>query len=352
MNSLLRSSRFALQTSAGLFAVGMMAFAQFREIGPAPFPPAEAHRKIRVLLDQVDPANRQQTVKTIIGWLDWYRDVVDDELISTWQGDKRLNLNFVIDELGDARVSAEIARSWRQPGLDPAAAPILAKLMARYSDSAGPFFHDVLQMPDLSVPEAQAVCRILLDLPDQWRGNALRILPRYRSAAESLLAQDLHQSDEEKSGRAQFWLRDLHWNVPGDSSGPAGNNAGSRQAPRARQPAPITSADPQSSRPSLSRPEQSDSPPAPTLPQPRQPVAPPAAYSGAQSGTLTCGGLIPQNAEFVFRNLPRGELKLDYDTKNWNAKLVPVDGETQRLILTNVGSGPRKTCVVHWSVTR
>jgi hypothetical protein len=75
-------------------------------------------------------------------------------------------------------------------------------------------------------------------------------------------------------------------------------------------------------------------------------------YSGAQSGTLTCGGLIPQNAEFVFRNLPRGELKLEYDTKNWNARLVPGNGATQRLILTNVSSGPQKKCVVHWSAIR
>jgi hypothetical protein len=40
----------------------------------------------------------------------------------------------------------------------------------RYSDSAGPFFRDMLQTPDLSPPETEAVCRVLLDLPDRWRG--------------------------------------------------------------------------------------------------------------------------------------------------------------------------------------
>ena len=46
----------ALRTSAGLLLIGMMAHAQFKEIGSAPFPPAEAHQKIRALLDQVDSA--------------------------------------------------------------------------------------------------------------------------------------------------------------------------------------------------------------------------------------------------------------------------------------------------------
>jgi hypothetical protein len=348
MNELLRSSCSALRISAGLFAIGMIAFAQFKEIGPAPFPPAQAHQKIRALLDQVDAANREQTVRTIVGWLDWYRDVADDELIAVWRGDKRVNLNLVIDELGDARVATEIARSWRQPGLNPAAAPILAKLMTRYSDSASPFFHDVLQTPDLSGPEAETVCRILLDLPDRWRGTALQVLPHYRRAAQNLLAQDLSDRDEEKVGRAQFWLRDLKWDVPRDVSGGASN----QQAPRRTQPTAIASADPLSSRPIPSRPDQSDSRAIPPPLRSAQPVVPQMTYSGAQSGTLTCGGLIPQNAEFVFRNLPRGELKLEYDTKNWNARLVPGNGATQRLILTNVSSGPQKKCVVHWSAIR
>ncbi len=43
-------------------------------------------------------------------------------------------------------------------------------------------------------------------------------------------------------------------------------------------------------------------------------------------------------------------MQLDYDTKTWEARLAPGDGQTQRLILKNKGSGPQKRCVVHWSV--
>jgi hypothetical protein len=244
MNDTLRRLLSALRTSAGLVAISMMVYAQFKEIGPAPFPPAEAHQKIRALLDQVDATNRQQTVKILTGWLDWYRDVADEELITTWKGDKRTNLNLVMDELGDPRIASEIVRSWRQPGLNRADAPILSKLMARYTDSAEPFLHDVLQTPDLSRPETEAVCRILLDMPEQFRGGALQILPHYRNTAQSLLAQDLRASDQETMGRAQFWLRGLKWDVPGETS--------TQQAPVRRQtPTPMTSADPAPSRPRL-----------------------------------------------------------------------------------------------------
>jgi hypothetical protein len=47
--------------------------AQFKEIGPAPFPPAVAHQRIRTLLDQVEPSNRQQTLDTLNGWTPWFR---------------------------------------------------------------------------------------------------------------------------------------------------------------------------------------------------------------------------------------------------------------------------------------
>jgi hypothetical protein len=345
-------SRFARLTAFGtvaeLLVLCAIAHAQFREVGPAPFPPAQAHRKIRMLLDQVDADNRQQTVKTIVGWLNWFRDALDDELIATWRGDKRVNLNLVIDELGDARVATEVIRSWRQPGLGPATAPILTKLMARYSESASPFFHDVLQTPDLSGPEAEAVCRILLDLPDRWRGNALQVLPHYRGAVQNLLAQDLRESDEEKVGRAQFWLRDLKWNVPGDAS----DDRGVRQALRIRHAEPMTSPDPPSPGPRPSRLESGDSP-APGTPLPLSPGPPPTTSSGAKSGVLECSGNpIPQNAEYVFRNVPSGTIRLDYDTKTWEARLLPGDGQTQRLILRNKSSGPQKRCVVHWSVLR
>jgi hypothetical protein len=74
-------------------------------------------------------------------------------------------------------------------------------------------------------------------------------------------------------------------------------------------------------------------------------------YNGPRSGTLeSTGSPVPQNAEYVFRNLPPVKMQLDYDTKIWDARLAPGEGQTQRLILKNKSSGPQKHCVVHWSV--
>ena len=74
-------------------------------------------------------------------------------------------------------------------------------------------------------------------------------------------------------------------------------------------------------------------------------------YDGAQSGTLECtGGPIPQNAEYVFRNMPPVKLRLEYNKKIWDGKLVPGAGQTQTLILKNIANGPQKKCVVHWTV--
>ncbi len=74
------------------------------------------------------------------------------------------------------------------------------------------------------------------------------------------------------------------------------------------------------------------------------------AYSGPRSGTLACsGGPIPQNGEYVFRDLPPVHLQLEYNKKIWEAKLEHGNGETQRLILKNIGNGPQKKCVVHWT---
>jgi hypothetical protein len=76
----------------------------------------------------------------------------------------------------------------------------------------------------------------------------------------------------------------------------------------------------------------------------------PPPYSGPRSGTLACsGGPIPQNAEYVFRDLPPVHLQLEYNKKIWEAKLTPGNGQTQKLILKNVGNGPQKKCVVHWT---
>ena len=74
-----------------------------------------------------------------------------------------------------------------------------------------------------------------------------------------------------------------------------------------------------------------------------------APYRGAMSGTLVCSGSpVPRNAEYVFRNLPPVKLALDYDTKNWDARLTPGEGGTQKLIMKNKSPGPQKQCIVHW----
>jgi hypothetical protein len=74
-------------------------------------------------------------------------------------------------------------------------------------------------------------------------------------------------------------------------------------------------------------------------------------YDGAKSGTLTCtGGPVPQNAEYVFRDLPLVKMRLDYDTKTWDAHLSPAIGQTQKLILRNKSPSPQKRCEVRWSV--
>jgi hypothetical protein len=53
----------------------------------------------------------------------------------------------------------------------------------------------------------------------------------------------------------------------------------------------------------------------------------------------------------VFRNVPLVKMQLDYDTKTWDARLAPGDGQTQKLIVRNKSSGPQKHCVVHWTAT-
>lgn len=341
-----------------LFAASIPANAQFKEVGPPPGSAAVARQQIRTLLEKVDASNRQQTVDTISGLLVWYRDIFDEELIAAWKGDGRANLTQLMVPLADSRVaSAIVESSWRQQReatFTLAYAPMLGDLMARYPESAKPFLGDLLafaagpvangqQTPDLPRSEAEAVCRIFLDMPDlgTWRKSALQFLPRYRRVAENLLIQDLHGNDQEKSYRAQTWLKDLKSDVP--------DITGERQSPRRTQP------------PSLSRaamaPVGSDPIPAPVragsaappIPAPAQNNALP--WNGATSGTLECGGgPIPQNAEYVFRDLPPVKIQLDYDTRIWDARLTPGSGQTQRLILKNKSSGPQKRCVVRWSV--
>ena len=132
-----------------LFCVfGPAANAQFKEIGPPPFSPAVAHQRIRTLLDNVEPANRQQTIDTLNGLTPWFRNILDEELIAGWQRDGRERLTLVMEPLADARVAAEVVEfSWRKrtdATLNPAYAPMLGHLMARYPESGKTFLADLL----------------------------------------------------------------------------------------------------------------------------------------------------------------------------------------------------------------
>jgi hypothetical protein len=337
-------------------------------------------------LEKVDPSNSRQTAGTLSGLLAWYRDIIDDELITAWRKDTRENLGEVMESLADSRVAiAVINFSWReqrQAAFHLTDAPMLGHLMVRFPESAQPFLDDLLghSAPDLSEPQAEVVCRILMDMPDigKWRNSALQILPHYRQAAERLIAQDVRGSDREKMYQALRWQDDLKLDVPEVATEPPSTRRRSTRptspatdraatadrtplalwppAEADRESAPTVNSSPAahvpaSPAPSVTRAESTqlatpaNSPPAP----PPSPSAP--RYEGPRSGTLESNGNpIPQNAECVFRNLPAVKIQLDYDTKIWDARLVPGEGQTQRLILKNKSSGPQKRCVVHWSV--
>jgi len=342
--------------------------AQFKEVGPAPYSQAVARQKIRTLLDKTDPRNPQPAIDALFALVPWYRDILDQELIAGWQKDSRATIQPLMGQLADAAVAKAIVEySWRQAPqatFNLTNAAMLGQLMARYPDSAQPFRDDLLgKTPALPDPVAEAVCRILMDMPDlgTWKKDALQILPHYRPVVDRLIAEDMRGDDREKNWRAQMWRRELN----GDEPGTAGRQSVPRR-PAVSQPA-TTLADrtppPSSSngRPTLRRVDPQPAPqsvpasPPQLAPAPAPvpaPAAPPSLYAGAKSGTLQCGGgSVPQNAEYVFKNLPRGNLQLDYDSKVWDARLAPGEGQTQKLILRNISSGPQKRCTVHWSVT-
>ncbi|HEX4278265.1 MAG TPA: hypothetical protein VHZ74_23080 [Bryobacteraceae bacterium] len=384
------------------FAMSSTAEAQFKEVGPPPFSPAVAHQRIRDLLEKVDDGNRQQTIATISGWLVWYRDIFDEELIAAWRNDQpgngqRANLPPVVNQFADPKIAAGIVEfSWRQQRaatFNPMFAAMFTDLMSRYSDSARPFLDDLLgrggQAPQLSESEAETVCRILIDLPDTdaWKTNVRQILPLYPRAAERVLDQEARSSDQERAYRAQAWLGEIRpdnaarqpqvsrrsgpMRTSGAYQPPVGDETtslspgrrpltdGSQQSGGEPEPggrslppaAPIQSA--------AIAPTSRTLPPSAT-PEPRTSTPSavhsstpgPVSYNGPRSGALECkrGVVIPQNGEYVFRDLPPGRLQLDYDTKIWDARVAPGEGTAQRVILTNKRPGEQKRCVVRWSM--
>jgi len=220
--------------------------AQFKVVGPAPFTQKVARQKIRTLLDGVEFDNRRQTIDTLNGWVTWYRDLIDEELIAAWQRAPRTDLAEIMGPMADPRVAAEVVEvSWRQErqaAFTLAFARMLGDLMLRFSDSARPFRDDLLGPSAaglvLSPSETEAVCRILIDMPDigTWRKDAVQIVPRYRRVAEALLAQDVQSGDQERSYRAQLWQRYLKANAPDTGGGQPGT--GRRTLTPSASPAP------------------------------------------------------------------------------------------------------------------
>jgi hypothetical protein len=178
-----------------------------------------------------------------------------------------------MEPMADPHVAAEVvAFSWRtrtDAALNPAFAPMLGHLMARYPESGKEFLSDLLEPapPALSPGQVETVCRILIDMPDigNWHQSALQILPRYGATAERLLIQDREGGDIEKQYRAQMWPAQLRGEVPGpvdqlsaarrraavrplpdDNSGPSLHPLGSAASPR---PAVGGDADPAANRP-------------------------------------------------------------------------------------------------------
>ena len=341
MNRLIRFGRWAIAFALA----GAAAHAQFQEIKPAPFSPAVARQKIRALLENTDAGNRDRTVGTISDWLKWYRDILDDELIARWKSDGRSNVPLLMTPLADARLAREVVEySWRVDR--PAAfrveyAPMFEDLMARYPESAKPFLDDLLApaLPsqpalNLSQAEAEAACRILLDMPDigAWRKNALQILPRYRPVADQLLRQDLGSPDQERVYRAQRWRTDLRLDLADcQRCPPAGypyqpqgseysGGAGSRFAAA-----------------SHSWPD----------------AEPGVGLHGADVGHAGIDRR-PDSAE-------RRVCFFEYSAREVTARLRyealgsatgPGEGQTQTLVLHNKGKGPQKRCVVHWTLVQ
>ena len=340
------------------------AYAQFTVVGPAPYTEPVAREKIRALLKNADADTQKQTISDLSRLLSWYRDLIDEELVAAWQQNpgKRGDFAGVIDTLTTPRVAAGVMEfSWRErdSAFRVAYAPLYEHLMTRYAESGRPMLNDLLTQPppELSEPVAETVCRILIDMPEGvgvWRQSALRILPRYRSMARRLLAADARSSDSAVQDRALFWLDDPRSTLY-DGSGAATD----RTPPRLARTRASSGAGPNFVGPGA------DAPPAPVA-VPASPAAPPAppspphgppphpeSYSGPRSGTLECAGTaIPQNAEYVFRNLPAAKLQLEYDTKIWDGRLVLVDGQTQKLVLRNKAAGAQKRCTVHWTVSQ
>jgi hypothetical protein len=176
---------------------------------------------MRRQIEKVNASNLQQIINSLSRLSAWYRDVLDEELIAAWKKDGRSNLPDLVKSFADAPLATAIVDfSWRQQRsatFMPDYEPMLEMLIGHYGDSAKPVFDDLLgsiaagRPLELSPPEAETLCRILLNLPDirDFRANALRILPHYIQVTKRLLDSDLASEDRETRYRASRWIADL-----------------------------------------------------------------------------------------------------------------------------------------------
>jgi hypothetical protein len=121
------------------FLIGGVARAQFQIVGPAPISPAVARQRIRALLESVNAANLQETNRQLNSLINWYRELMDDEIVAAWQREGRSNLPPLVETWADARVAAGIVDySWRQQRATtfiPEYEHTLGLLMTRYPDT-------------------------------------------------------------------------------------------------------------------------------------------------------------------------------------------------------------------------
>jgi len=345
---------------ACLHVFGPSVHGQFKQIGPAPFSTAIAHQRIRALLDGIDPTNRKQTTDKLFALTPWFRTVLDEELIAAWERDGRSRVAPILEPLASPSVAnGVVGFSWRKrtdTTLDPAYAPLLAHLMARYAESGKEFLADLLAPtpPQLSEVQAETVCRILIEMPavGTWEESTSRILPRYRETAERVLSQERESADEDKRYRAHMLLAELRGDSGPRTAASHGYDRAETTQPRIARRRAAVSGMPGSDGPMLLVPPGGRNPEASAdrAPSVEEPAAP-RPYEGPKSGTLLCDGVpVPPNAEYVFRNLPPVKLQLDYDAGIWEARLAPGEYQRQRLVLRNKSALTQRKCVVHWSV--
>lgn len=84
-----------------------------------------------------------------------------------------------------------------------------------------------------------------------------------------------------------------------------------------------------------------------------RPPEPPPPYNGPPAGVLKYAGPpVVQNGEVVFAGLPNLPLRLSYDAKAWDHRLLPQRDGTQKLVMRSLKPGKQSKCEVRWEIER